>query len=160
MELVHQPPGVAHRNPRLSQTRIQTNTIPISHWRRDGKCSEGIEIFFAVCMRTQTSSPIQNPCFFTRTVARANELSHHVKQTGEAIIDSKLLVAAADASYRRAARLANGNVAQGIDVDEFVSKCISYMRLGAGIAEDGRTRAHIYSATTETASGRKCRRFR
>jgi hypothetical protein len=69
-------------------------------------------------------------------VARANELSHHVKQTGEAIIDSKLLVAAADASYRRAARLVNGNVAQGIDVDEFVSKCISYMRLGAGITED------------------------
>ncbi|KAI0428034.1 Nse4 C-terminal-domain-containing protein [Xylaria sp. FL1042] len=74
--------------------------------------------------------------FLHETVARANQLSHHVKQTGEAIIDSKFLVAAADASYRRAARLANGNVAQGIDVDEFVSKCISYMRLGAGIAED------------------------
>ncbi|KAI1270992.1 hypothetical protein F5Y07DRAFT_45059 [Xylaria sp. FL0933] len=74
--------------------------------------------------------------FLHDTVARANQLSHHVKQTGEAIIDSKLLVAAADASYRRAARLANGNVAQGIDVDEFVSKCISYMRFGAGIAED------------------------
>ncbi|KAI1825873.1 hypothetical protein F4861DRAFT_155136 [Xylaria intraflava] len=70
------------------------------------------------------------------TVTRANELSHHVKQTGEATIDSKLLVAAADASYRRAARLAHGNVALGIDVDEFVSKCITYMRLGAGIADD------------------------
>ncbi|KAI0101336.1 hypothetical protein GGR51DRAFT_563514 [Nemania sp. FL0031] len=81
---------------------------------------------------------LSNPksLFLNETLERANRLSHHVKQTGEAIIDSKLLVAAADASYRRAARLANGNVAQGVDVDEFVSKCISYMRLGAGIAED------------------------
>ncbi|KAI1116715.1 hypothetical protein F5Y14DRAFT_53293 [Nemania sp. NC0429] len=86
----------------------------------------------------ENTDELSNPTslFLHDTVARANELSHHVKQTGEAIIDSKLLVAAADASYRRAARLANGNVAQGIDVDEFVSKCITYMRLGAGIAED------------------------
>ncbi|KAI2632915.1 hypothetical protein GGS21DRAFT_491417 [Xylaria nigripes] len=81
---------------------------------------------------------LSNPksTFLNDTVTRANELLQHVKQTGEATIDSKLLVAAADASYRRAARLANGNVAQGIDVDEFVSKCITYMRLGAGIADD------------------------
>lgn len=86
----------------------------------------------------ENTDELSNPTsfFLHDTVARANELSHHVKQTGEAIIDSKLLVAAADASYRRAARLANGNVAQGVDVDEFVSKCITYMRLGAGITED------------------------
>lgn len=86
----------------------------------------------------ENTDELSNPrsLFLNETLIRANELSHHVKQTGEAIIDSKLLVAAADASYRRAARLANGNVAQGIDVDEFVSKCITYMRLGAGIAED------------------------
>ncbi|KAI0402469.1 Nse4 C-terminal-domain-containing protein [Xylaria palmicola] len=86
----------------------------------------------------ENTDELSNPksLFLHETVARANALSHHVKQTGEAIIDSKLLVAAADASYRRAARLANGNVAQGIDVDEFVSKCITYMRLGAGITED------------------------
>ncbi|KAI1154054.1 hypothetical protein F4825DRAFT_412892 [Nemania diffusa] len=86
----------------------------------------------------ENTDELSNPksYFLQETLAKANELAHHVKQTGEAIIDSKLLVAAADASYRRAARLANGNVAQGIDVDEFVSKCISYMRLGAGIAED------------------------
>ncbi|KAI0467468.1 hypothetical protein F4859DRAFT_245663 [Xylaria cf. heliscus] len=86
----------------------------------------------------ENTDELANPTslFLQETLARANELSHHVKQTGEAIIDSKLLVAAADASYRRAARLANGNVAQGVDVDEFVSKCITYMRLGAGIADD------------------------
>ncbi|KAI1178940.1 hypothetical protein F4777DRAFT_41230 [Nemania sp. FL0916] len=86
----------------------------------------------------ENTDELSNPksLFLHETVARANELSHHVKQTGEAIIDSKFLVAAADASYRRAARLANGNVAQGLDVDEFVSKCITYMRLGGGIPED------------------------
>ncbi|KAI1738174.1 Nse4 C-terminal-domain-containing protein [Xylaria scruposa] len=86
----------------------------------------------------ENTDELSNPrsLFLHETLERANQLSHHVKQTGEAIIDSKLLVAAADASYRRAARLANGNVAQGIDVDEFVSKCITYMRLGGGIAED------------------------
>ncbi|KAI0143784.1 Nse4 C-terminal-domain-containing protein [Xylariaceae sp. FL1272] len=70
------------------------------------------------------------------TLEKANRLSRHVKQTGEATVDSKLLVAAAEASYRRTARLVHGNVAQGIDVDEFVSKCISYMRRGTGIADD------------------------
>ncbi|GAP90182.1 putative non-structural maintenance of chromosome element 4 [Rosellinia necatrix] len=86
----------------------------------------------------ENTDELSNPksLFLQDTLNRANQLSHHVKQTGEAIIDSKFLVAAADASYRRAARLANGNVAQGIDVDEFVTKCIRYMRLGAGIVED------------------------
>ncbi|KAI1420224.1 Nse4 C-terminal-domain-containing protein [Xylaria sp. FL1777] len=86
----------------------------------------------------ENTEELANPksLFLDETLARANQLSHHVKQTGEAIIDSKLLVAAADASYRRATRLANGNVAQGLDVDEFVSKCISYMRLGAVISGD------------------------
>jgi len=77
-----------------------------------------------------------NSMFLHDAIAKANQLSHRVKQTGEAIMDSKFLLASVQASSRRASRLANGNVAQGIDVDEFVSKCINYMRLGAGIAED------------------------
>ncbi|KAH8662090.1 Nse4 C-terminal-domain-containing protein [Xylariales sp. PMI_506] len=67
---------------------------------------------------------------------RANALSAGVKQTAEATIDSKLLVNTVDASYRRTIRLTSGNVAQGLDPDEFVSKCISYMRLGAGVSQD------------------------
>ncbi|KAI1343609.1 Nse4-domain-containing protein [Xylariaceae sp. FL0016] len=70
------------------------------------------------------------------TVRKANAISRHVKQTTEATIDSKLLVNTADASYRKTIRLTSGNIAQGVDVDEFVSKCITYMRLGAGIVED------------------------
>ncbi|KAI1417293.1 hypothetical protein F5Y13DRAFT_152418 [Hypoxylon sp. FL1857] len=69
-------------------------------------------------------------------VRQANENFFDVKQTTEAALDSKLLVSTADASYRKTVRLTAGNIAQGIDVDEFVSKCITYMRLGSGIAED------------------------
>ncbi|KAI1764403.1 hypothetical protein GGR53DRAFT_520360 [Hypoxylon sp. FL1150] len=66
----------------------------------------------------------------------ANMLSSNVKQPSEAVIDSKVLVTTADASYRKTIRMTSGNIAQGIDVDEFVSKCITYMRMGAGITED------------------------
>jgi len=70
------------------------------------------------------------------TLQRANELSSGIKQTTEAAIDAKLLVTTVDASYRKTVRLTSGNAAQGLDVDEFISKCISYMRLGAGIQQD------------------------
>ncbi|OTB01809.1 hypothetical protein M426DRAFT_63337 [Hypoxylon sp. CI-4A] len=70
------------------------------------------------------------------TLRKANQLLSGVKQTTEAAIDSRLLVSTADASYRKTLRLTSGNIAQGVDVDEFVSKCITYMRLGSGIAED------------------------
>lgn len=70
------------------------------------------------------------------TVRKANSYQSNVKQPTEAVIDSKLLVSTADASYRKTVRLTSGNIAQGIDVDEFVSKCITYMRLGSGIAQD------------------------
>ncbi|KAK8024069.1 hypothetical protein PG993_012135 [Apiospora rasikravindrae] len=70
------------------------------------------------------------------TLRRANALSANVKQTTEATIDSKLLVNTVDASYRKTMRLTAGNTAQGIDVDEFVSKCITFMRIGGGIADD------------------------
>ncbi|KAI0013802.1 hypothetical protein F4779DRAFT_294011 [Xylariaceae sp. FL0662B] len=69
-------------------------------------------------------------------IRKANEFFSGVKQTTEATIDSRVLVNAVDASYRKTVRLTAGNIAQGVDVDEFVSKCITYMRLGAGIAED------------------------
>ncbi|KAK8005217.1 hypothetical protein PG990_011254 [Apiospora arundinis] len=70
------------------------------------------------------------------TLRRANALSANVKQTTEATIDSKLLVNTVDASYRKTMRLTAGNVAQGIDVDEVVSKCITFMRIGGGIVDD------------------------
>ncbi len=62
------------------------------------------------------------------TVKQANHYFTQVKQTSDATLDSRLLVSAADLSYKKTAQLNLGDAAQGIDVDEFVSKCISFMR--------------------------------
>jgi hypothetical protein len=67
---------------------------------------------------------------------QSDRIIRNVKQTAEAAIDSRGLVIAADLSARRAQRLTAGNVGNGIDVDEFVSKCITYMLQGRGIDDD------------------------
>ncbi|GAB1311830.1 hypothetical protein MFIFM68171_02040 [Madurella fahalii] len=67
---------------------------------------------------------------------QSDRIIKNVKQTAEAAIDSRGLVIAADLSARRAQRLTSGNVGNGIDVDEFVSKCITYMLHGRGIEDD------------------------
>lgn len=64
------------------------------------------------------------------TIAKANDYFDHVKQTSDATIDSRLLVSAADLSYKKTAQLSMGDATAGIDVDEFVSKCITFMRRG------------------------------
>lgn len=69
-------------------------------------------------------------------ILRADVLSKKVRQTTEATIDSRLLVSTTDLSYRKTLRLTQGSLSQGIDVDEFVSKCITYMRQGRGILDD------------------------
>lgn len=70
------------------------------------------------------------------TLRKADKLAAGVKQTTEATIDSRLLVHTVDASWRKTLRLTSGAIAQGVDVDEFVSKCVTYMRLGGGIERD------------------------
>lgn len=70
------------------------------------------------------------------TLTRAQQLSDRVKQTTEATIDARLLVTTVDMSYRKTMRLVQGGSSQGLDPDEFVSKCITYMRRGGGIVDD------------------------
>ena len=67
----------------------------------------------------------------------ANELADQVKQTSDATIDSKLLVAGADLVLKRALALISGDAAQCVDMDEFIGKCIGFMRNADGAAEDG-----------------------
>lgn len=64
-------------------------------------------------------------------VEQANQFYANVKQTSDATLDSRLLVNAADLSHKKAAQLALGDTSAGIDVDEFVSKCVSFMRRGS-----------------------------
>ncbi|KAJ6786786.1 hypothetical protein PWT90_03127 [Aphanocladium album] len=66
------------------------------------------------------------------TIIKANELTKQVRQTTEATIDSRLLVSTTDLSYRKTLRLTQGSLSQGVDVDELVSKCITFMRQERG----------------------------
>ncbi|KAI3392097.1 hypothetical protein diail_6168 [Diaporthe ilicicola] len=69
-------------------------------------------------------------------LAKLEEISQNIKQTNEAAIDSKALLTLVDLHSRKLQKLTAGNLGNGIDTDEFVSKCITYMRRGAGIADD------------------------
>lgn len=62
------------------------------------------------------------------TLIKANAFAEQIKQTSDATIDSRLLVNTADLSYKRTVTLVSGDTSQGVDVDEFISKCMSYMR--------------------------------
>lgn len=71
-----------------------------------------------------------------RLIKKANALSGSVKQTAEATIDSRLLVETVELSYKKTALLTSGDAGQGVDVDGFVTQCLQYMRLGAGIQDN------------------------
>ncbi|KAJ5035083.1 uncharacterized protein L3040_008344 [Drepanopeziza brunnea f. sp. 'multigermtubi'] len=64
------------------------------------------------------------------TLIAANSLSKRVKQTSDATIDAKLLSTAADYTYKKTVALLSGNTAQGIDVDDLISKIKQFSRLG------------------------------
>ena len=51
-----------------------------------------------------------------------------MKQTSDATLDSRLLVSTADLSAKRTTQLTLGDSTTGIDVDDFVGKCITFMR--------------------------------
>ncbi|ERF76012.1 hypothetical protein EPUS_08266 [Endocarpon pusillum Z07020] len=65
-------------------------------------------------------------------IHRADEYFRAVKQTSDATIDSRTLVQAADLSYKRTNELSLGDSSVGIDVDDFVTKCVSFMRRADG----------------------------
>ena len=69
------------------------------------------------------------------TVNKANDLFSSVKQTADATLDSRVLVSAADLGVRRSRQLKIGETSHGIDVKEFISKCISFMRKGPSDSE-------------------------
>ncbi|KAI1851161.1 hypothetical protein JX265_013279 [Neoarthrinium moseri] len=71
-----------------------------------------------------------------RTLRKANTLNRNVKQTTEATLDSRLMVETVELSYKKTAALTSGDAGQGVDIDGFVTECLRYMRLGAGIHDD------------------------
>lgn len=65
-----------------------------------------------------------------KTLQKANEIFGQVRQTSDATLDSRLLVSTADLSAKRTTQLNLGDNTQGIDIDDFVGKCITFMRRG------------------------------
>jgi hypothetical protein len=75
---------------------------------------------------------------------KANDFSGQVKQTSDATIDSRLLVNTAELSYKKTLALISGDTSQGIDIEDFISKCAQYMRSGE---EDGFQASQAPSST-------------
>jgi hypothetical protein len=60
----------------------------------------------------------------------------NVKQTSDATMDSRFLLNASEITLKKSRRLAFGDNAIGIDLDEFVSKCMTFMRHGRPLDSD------------------------
>ncbi|KAK5114766.1 hypothetical protein LTR85_010079 [Meristemomyces frigidus] len=71
-----------------------------------------------------------NGAGFTRIVTKADVIFAEIKQPNDAQSDSRLLVNVSDLAYKKTARLVLGDTSIGVDVDEFLSKCITFMRNG------------------------------
>jgi hypothetical protein len=69
------------------------------------------------------------------TINNANAVFKEVKQTNDATLDSRLLVNISDLAFKKSAQLVLGDTSTGIDVELFISKCITFMRSG-GSADD------------------------
>ncbi|KAF2107133.1 Nse4 C-terminal-domain-containing protein [Lophiotrema nucula] len=71
-------------------------------------------------------------------IKRADVLMGKIRQTADATLDSRFLVEATELSTKKLNRSIHGGSGVGLDIDQFVSKCIEFMRLGGNPAdEDG-----------------------
>lgn len=66
----------------------------------------------------------------TLQLHQRNSLFKKVKQTTDAIHDSRGVMEVSNLASKKAAQMVLGDGSTGVDVDEFVSKCITFMRHG------------------------------
>jgi hypothetical protein len=59
-----------------------------------------------------------------------------VRQTSDAALDSRFLVNASELAGKKLNSSLQGNAGVGIDLDQFVSKCIFFMKSGGHLADD------------------------
>ncbi|KAF2270188.1 hypothetical protein CC78DRAFT_194720 [Lojkania enalia] len=64
-----------------------------------------------------------------------------VKQTADAALDSRVMVLASDLAGKKLSNSLHGNTGVGLDLDQFVSKCIFFMRSGGSQTDDQRARS-------------------
>jgi hypothetical protein len=66
-----------------------------------------------------------------------NQYMHNVRQTADAVLDSRFLVSAGELALKKTSNSLRGDATVSLDLDQFVSKCITFMRLGGRTAEEG-----------------------
>lgn len=85
------------------------------------------------------------------TLIKANQWTNQVKQTSDATIDARLLVTTADLSYKKTVALTSGDTSQGVDLEDFLSKCKAYIRTAP--AESGASSQRAPSSTQRRRAG-------
>lgn len=65
-----------------------------------------------------------------------NNLFGKVRQTADAALDSRFLVNASELAGKKLSNSLQGNTGVAIDLDQFVSKCIYFMKSGGHVAGD------------------------
>jgi len=70
-----------------------------------------------------------------------------VRQTTDAVLDSRWLLDATELTTKKLAQDALGNGSMGVDIDEFVSKCITFMKDGG--------RGRSWDSVPQTQRGRR-----
>ena len=93
----------------------------------------GVRLIIEIDSRAEYLAPSSQG--LVDTIQKANDIFTGVKQTSDATLDSRLLVSTADLSLRRTTQLKLGDTSQGIDVDDFVTKCLTFMRKGPNRTE-------------------------
>ncbi|KAK8238623.1 Nse4 C-terminal-domain-containing protein [Phyllosticta capitalensis] len=88
-------------------------------------------------------------------VDRANRTFGRVKQTSDATLDSRLMIQASELTLRKTTQLVMGDNSAGIDIDEFVSKCITFMQSGGNRDEN----ADIQPLSTQAHARRQAARL-
>ncbi|EPS45650.1 hypothetical protein H072_347 [Dactylellina haptotyla CBS 200.50] len=60
-------------------------------------------------------------------ISKTNELFGDVKQTGDAMVDGKIQLEIGKIASDKAKRVGNSNTNTGLDINEFISKCMQFM---------------------------------
>ncbi|OJD30276.1 nuclear protein qri2 nse4 [Diplodia corticola] len=89
-------------------------------------------------------------------IQRSNALMNRVKQTADATLDARFLVAASDLTLRKTTAMVMGANSTGVDVDEFVSKCILFMQNNGYVGEDDQV--NTQAASTQARVRKRARR--
>jgi hypothetical protein len=88
-----------------------------------------------------------------RSTSGSRAIYKNVKQTSDATIDSRFLTIAGEIALKKTQKLAMEEGASGIDVDQFVSKCISFMNAGGDGGQSRPTRRGDESDEEEEENG-------